>query len=146
MAAGAFSSVAQKRAHELAATRAASLDHGACAKVSPLAPNSQSQEAIAQAAVTTLINAKTRTTPPLKYFRPANSEICFGKMRFVLTDRPTNRNIDAYIGVRSLRSLARNLQQRQSRAFAGARALSHLEFGSRLRANVRQDAAHDARH
>lgn len=81
MAAGTFNSVAQKRAHELAAQRAASLDHGASAKVH-MPPSSQSQEAIAQAAATALANARPRAAAasPLNYFRPANSEIRFGKM------------------------------------------------------------------
>ncbi|CAD5229589.1 unnamed protein product [Bursaphelenchus okinawaensis] len=31
------------------------------------------------------------------YFRPAHSEIRFGKMRFLITDRPTDINVEQYI-------------------------------------------------
>jgi hypothetical protein len=98
--AGPFSSVAEKRAHEMASNRAVSLDMTKAPPVSANhTPTHHSSDAIATAAAVTLINTgrSTKTSSPINYFRPAHSQITFGKMNFLITHQPSNKTIDGYI-------------------------------------------------
>jgi len=84
-------SAPEKRAHELAANRAVSLDAGGGGALLKLAP--QTEESANGAP-----KSKSASPPQASnYFRPAHSEIRFGKMRFLVTDRPSERNIDSYV-------------------------------------------------
>lgn len=103
MMAGPFSTVAEKRAHEMAANRAVSLDM--TPKTAPASANNtpvhHSSDALATAAAVTLINSGRATKPssPTNYFRPAHSQITFGKMSFLITHMPTENTIETYISV-----------------------------------------------
>lgn len=102
--AGPFSSVAEKRAHEMAANRATSLD--ITAKSAPNSvthtPTHHSSDAISSAITMNLINAgRTTNKPesPTNYFRPAHSHISFGKLNFLITHQPTEATLETYISV-----------------------------------------------
>ncbi|KAI6191292.1 hypothetical protein M3Y97_00212900 [Aphelenchoides bicaudatus] len=100
--AGPFSSLAEKRAHEMAANRATSLDI-----TSKTAPNSvnhtpthHSSDAISTAVSVNLVNTgRTTNKPesPTNYFRPAHSLINFGKLSFLITHQPTVNSLETYI-------------------------------------------------
>jgi len=98
--AGPFSSVAEKRAHEMQ-NRAVSLD--ITSKTAPTTANQtpvhHSSDAIATAAAVTLINSgrASKTSSPTNYFRPAHSHINFGKMNFLITHMPTENTLESYI-------------------------------------------------
>lgn len=42
------------------------------------------------------------------YFRPAHSEIKFGKMRFLITDRPSDPAVESYVSVSDIISVIDN--------------------------------------
>jgi len=87
-------SAPERRIHELAANRAVSLDAGGGALIK-LAPASAQPEEMANGGPP---KSKSASPPQASnYFRPAHSEIRFGKMRFLVTDRPSERNIDSYV-------------------------------------------------
>ncbi|VDN58806.1 unnamed protein product [Dracunculus medinensis] len=44
------------------------------------------------------MTATERRIPSPTYFKPAPSEIQYGKMRFLITDRPSDSTIQNYIG------------------------------------------------
>jgi len=99
--AGPFSTVAEKRAHEMT-NRATSLDI-----TSKTAPNSvhntpthHSSDAIATAVAVNLINSgrvTSKAESPTSYFRPAHSHITFGKLNFLITHQPTPNTLETYI-------------------------------------------------
>lgn len=97
----AFSNVAEKRAHEMAANRAVSLD--ITSKASPLntsnngTPVHRSEDTLATAAAVSMISARSKDSPIKNYFRPAHSQINFGRLAFLITHSPTDTTIENYI-------------------------------------------------
>lgn len=53
------------------------------------------------------MTATERRIPSPTYFKPAPSEIQYGKMRFLITDRPSDSTIQNYIGVFNFEFLLR---------------------------------------
>jgi len=100
--AGPFTSVAEKRTHEMAGNRAVSLD--ITSKSSPLnaantgTPVHRSEDALVTAAAVNMISsARSKDSPIKNYFRPAHSEINYGRLAFLITHSPTNQTIETYI-------------------------------------------------
>ncbi|KAI6243886.1 hypothetical protein M3Y99_00055200 [Aphelenchoides fujianensis] len=56
-----------------------------------------SSEGIAAAALAAASRSKMNSPALKNYFRPAHSLIRFGRLQFLLTDRPSDLNLDAYI-------------------------------------------------
>lgn len=93
---GSFGTVtAQKRARGMTTNRTSSLDQTVQQKLKT-PPIHHSSEAISTATAIAAVRSKLNS-PALNYFRPANSFIRFGKLQFFLTDRPTDRTLEAYI-------------------------------------------------
>ncbi|KAI6210559.1 hypothetical protein M3Y96_00341000 [Aphelenchoides besseyi] len=89
--------VAQKRAREMAANRSASMDQTVQQKIRT-PPIHHSSDAIATPTQIAMSVRSKLNSPALKnYFCPVNSFIRFGKLQFLITDRPTERTLDAYI-------------------------------------------------
>jgi protein tyrosine phosphatase type 4A len=98
--AGPFSTVAQKRAHEMASNRAASFD---MSKTAPSSANHtpihNSSDAISMTQTVSIVNSgrSTKNGSPTNYFRPAHSQINFGKLNFLITHSPSENSLESYI-------------------------------------------------
>ncbi|KAI6205755.1 hypothetical protein M3Y94_00828200 [Aphelenchoides besseyi] len=89
--------VAQKRAREMGANRSASMDQTVQQKIRT-PPIHHSSDAIATPTQIAMSVRSKLNSPALKnYFCPMNAFIRFGKLQFLITDRPTERTLDAYI-------------------------------------------------
>src|SRR4051794_20138834 len=98
--AGPFSTLAERRAHEMAQNRAFSLDTSKTASTTANnTPVHHSSDAISTAAAVTLVNSgrMSKASPPTSYFRPAHSQISFGRMNFLITHSPAMNTLDSYI-------------------------------------------------
>lgn len=100
--AGSFSTVAEKRAHEMGANRAVSLD--ITSKASPLStanngtPVHRSEDALVTAAAVNMISsARSKDSPIKNYFRAAHSQINYGRLAFLITHAPADATIENYI-------------------------------------------------
>lgn len=61
------------------------------------------------------------------YFKPAPSEILYGRMRFLITDRPSDSSIDAFIEVSDINILYTDDEQCDNRVGGAAKEAPSTE-------------------
>jgi len=99
--AGSFTTVAEKRIHEMGTNRAVSLDITSKAPPTSTANNGtpvhRSEDALITAAAVNMMSARSKDSPIKNYFRPAHSQINYGRLAFLITHAPTDATIGSYI-------------------------------------------------